>query len=329
VRPVTSGASTATSSTRSRDDATARSGVSPALPGATPQRGTEPLADPDPRDDDAPGDGRSTRWADHREARRAELVRAARRTVHHHGPDVSMEEIAAAAGTSKSIVYRYFSDKTGLQIAVAEAVVLQIQGALEGVLRVAPTPREGLRAMVAVYLEMIESSPHVYAFVTRHGSVESDGPLGHFLQSVTALVAAPFARGLTEERDGRRVARRPDSPPDTPPDPAATGDDAAAGVRAAALAESWAAGAVGFVRGAGEWWLAHRGEPGTPDREALTAQLAAWLWAGPVGLLAREHPRAHDVRPADPAPHDPRPAHPAAHHPTVGDDADPTPREQR
>jgi len=221
-------------------------------------------------------DGRSTRWADHREARRAELVRTARRTVHHRGPDVSMEEIAIAAGTSKSIVYRYFTDKTGLQIAVAEAVVLQIQGALEGVLRVSPTPREGLRAMVAVYLEMIESSPNVYAFVTRNGSVESGGPLGHFLDSVTALVAAPFARGLTEEHDGR--ARRPE---------ASTADDAALAARVA-LAESWAAGAVGFVRGAGEWWLAHRDEPASPDREEITAQVAAWLWAGPVGLLARD-----------------------------------------
>jgi AcrR family transcriptional regulator len=221
-------------------------------------------------------DGRSTRWADHREARRAELVRTARRTVHHRGPDVSMEEIAADAGTSKSIVYRYFTDKTGLQIAVAEAVVLQIQGALEGVLRVAPTPREGLRAMVAVYLEMIESSPNVYAFVTRDGSVESGGPLGHFLDSVTALVAAPFARGLTEEHNGR--ARRPED---------ASHDDAVLTARVA-LAESWAAGAVGFVRGAGEWWLAHRDEPGTPDREEITAQVAAWLWAGPVGLLARD-----------------------------------------
>ena len=182
-----------------------------------------------------------------------------------------MEEIAAAAGTSKSIVYRYFSDKTGLQIAVAELVVSQIQGALEGVLRVAPTPREGLRAMVAVYLEMIESSPNVYAFVTRNGSVESGGPLGHFLDSVTALVAAPFARGLTEESTGR--ARRPEDGPDA---------------SRVALAEAWAAGAVGFVRGSGEWWMAHRDEPGTPDREEITAQVAAWLWAGPVGLLARD-----------------------------------------
>ncbi|QCB95138.1 TetR family transcriptional regulator [Cellulomonas shaoxiangyii] len=295
-----------------------------------------------PADDDldgAPADGRSTRWADHREARRAELLRVARRTVHHRGPDVSMEEIAAAAGTSKSIVYRYFTDKTGLQIAVAEAVVLQIQGALEGVLRVAPTPRDGLRAMVAVYLEMIESSPHVYAFVTRDGSVESGGPLGHFLDSVTALVAAPFARGLTEDRDGRQVARRPgDAAP-------AAGPDAAT----RALAESWAAGAVGFVRGAGEWWLAHRDDPGTPDREVLTAQVAAWLWAGPVGLLARDRPPRDRSTPDAPAPDAPAPdapapdapapdaptddvpapAHQAPTRPTGSDHAAGTPREQR
>lgn len=342
MRSVTPGPSRTTAPPPAAEDAAPRRAALVGLPAqAAPD---EARPDGGPTDggptDDAPADGRSTRWADHREARRAELLRVARRTVHHRGPDVSMEEIAAAAGTSKSIVYRYFTDKTGLQIAVAEAVVLQIQGALEGVLRVAPTPRDGLRAMVAVYLEMIESSPHVYAFVTRDGSVESGGPLGHFLDSVTALVAAPFARGLTEDRDGRSVARRPDDRgPDTAPDAATR-----------ALAESWAAGAVGFVRGAGEWWLAHRDDPGTPDREALTAQVAAWLWAGPVGLLARDRPVRDRTEPPDreprdreppdrdrgradrgrrPAP-DPRtPAHPADTQQPGSDDAAGTPREQR
>jgi hypothetical protein len=98
---------------------------------------------------------------------------------------------------------------------------------------------------------------------------------------VTALVAAPFARGLTEEHEGRRTARRPE---------ASAEDDTALAARVA-LAESWAAGAVGFVRGSGEWWLAHRDEPASPDREEITAQVAAWLWAGPVGLLARDRNR--------------------------------------
>ena len=146
---------------------------------------------------------------------------------------------------------------------------------------------------------MVESSPNVYAFVTRDGSTESGGPLGHFLDAVTALVAAPFARGLTEDRGGRRTARRPEAGPGdlVGPDLAdGTGaQDAAAEAARIALAEVWAAGAVGFVRGAGEWWLAHRDEPGSPDREELTAQVAAWLWAGPVGLLARDRSRTpHD-----------------------------------
>ena len=195
-------------------------------------------------------DGRATRWAGHRAARRDDLVVQARRSVHHRGPDVSMEEIAADAGTSKSLVYRYFADKTALQVEVAGLVVREIEAALAGALAAQPTPREGLRAMVDVYLGMVESSPNVYAFVTRDGSVE------HFLGSVTELVAGPFARELADE----------------------TAADAA-------TAAAWAAGAVGFVRGAGEWWLTHPGE--RPGREALAGQVTSWLWAGPVGLLAR------------------------------------------
>ncbi len=208
-------------------------------------------------------DGRSTRWDDHRAARRAELVRAARKAVHRVGPAVSMDEIAAEAGTSKSIVYRYFEDKAGLRLAVAANVVATMHDALREAAQSAPTPLAALRAMVGVYLEMIEHSPNVYWFVTRTAiggngpatdGPEPEAPLGAYLDSVIELVAEPFARAVHV-------------PPST--------------------AAAWAAGAVGFVRGAGEWWLAHPGGPAGDrlTREELTEQVTRWLWHGPVGVL--------------------------------------------
>lgn len=233
-------------------------------------------------------DGRSTRWDDHRTARRAELVRAARKAVHRLGPAVSMDEIAAAAGTSKSIVYRYFDDKAGLRLAVAETVVMQMHDALRAAAQGADSPEMALREMVRVYLEMIESSPNVYWFVTRTAiggnepaPVESGRrgrrapaddvadatvpttavdlhPLGAYLDSVIELVAEPFARAADVSH---------------------------------ADAAAWAAGAVGFVRGSGEWWLGHRNVEASPlSREELTERVTLWLWTGPVGVLHQARP---------------------------------------
>lgn len=164
-----------------------------------------------------------------------------------------MEEIAAEAKTSKSIVYRYFTDKTGLQIAVAELVISDISAALDAAVSAADTPRAGLRAMIDAYLEMVEHSPNVYFFVTRPLGEDASGQVGHFLEAITQLVAAPFAR-IVRGQEGLTTAQ-------------------------ADVVAAWAAGAVGFVRGVGEWWLTGEGDMTRAD---LAEQMTQWLWTGPV-----------------------------------------------
>src|SRR5918911_2622448 len=63
-------------------------------------------------------DGRRARWTEHRRARREELVIAAVEAVRMAGPAFAVEDVARSAGVSKTVIYRYFSDKDELIDAV-------------------------------------------------------------------------------------------------------------------------------------------------------------------------------------------------------------------
>ncbi len=160
-----------------------------------------PVDLPGPGAHTGPGahDGRATRWQSHREERRRELIKSARKAVHALGSDASMEDIAAASGTSKSVFYRYFGDKAGLQQAVGEVVLSQMQRRIQEAAEGAQTPRQGLFAMVSAYLQMAETSPNVYTFVTRHAYGEPGtaadagaGALGHFFAAISDMIARPM-----------------------------------------------------------------------------------------------------------------------------------------
>jgi AcrR family transcriptional regulator len=219
---------------------------------------------------DSPVDGRAARWQGHKASRRAVLANEARKAVHRLGAEVSMEDLASALGTSKSILYRYFSDKTGLQHAVGEVVVTRMLDALVEASHASVTPRENLHSVIGVYLEMVEGSPAVYGFVTQVpavSSVEGGSPLRSFLDAVSSRVLAPIAESLLVEAAGPDHGRHSIGP---------------RGIES--IAQTWAAGAVGFVRGAGDRWLATQPTERTHDRHALTDEVTAWLWTGVVGF---------------------------------------------
>ena len=203
----------------------------------------------------APVDGRSARWERHREERRAELLDVARHLIHERGPDVTMEDIAAASGTSKSIVYRYFTDKAHLQRALGRSILstmhrrlLEELGRLEAGSGREPTADERIHAMIGAYVETAQRSPGVYRFVTR----PSDG-LNHFLHSVSRLVATFLPAHV--------------------PSP-----------------QLWARGAVGFVESAVDSWMdeidqaASAPSPSTVSTPATAEQvvdhLVTWLMKG-------------------------------------------------
>src|SRR5215213_1163683 len=71
-------------------------------------------------------DRRDSRWDEHRRARREQLVQATLTAVGKHGAGVGMEEIAAEAGTSKTVVYRHFADRSELHVAVCNRVASQL-----------------------------------------------------------------------------------------------------------------------------------------------------------------------------------------------------------
>jgi AcrR family transcriptional regulator len=198
-------------------------------------------------------DGRSARWADHRAARRDELISAAIVAVRRHGATAGMDQIAAVANTSKPVIYRYFDDKDDLYRAITRRVVSTVLDTLVGVLGTDPPPRELLHAGIDAYLGLLEQNPELYRFVAQHPLVGDDtaGGAADFNSVVSGLLAASLERHL------RGLGLDP------------------------AYAHPWSEAIVGFIDAASLWWLDHRD---AMSREQLADYLGSLLWGGAAGV---------------------------------------------
>lgn len=175
-------------------------------------------------------DGRDARWEQHRVTRRAELVSHALRAIRVHGPGVGMDEIAARAGTSKTVIYRHFGDRAGLYEAVVDAVDTYIHEGLTAAIQFSDITDLGDLAgtLTDAYLTLVERDPHIYRFVMHR---PSQGPAGS---------ADPF-EGLTEKIAVRVSAIVAHQLTFRGLDPAP--------------APVWGHGLVGFVRAAADHWI--------------------------------------------------------------------------
>jgi AcrR family transcriptional regulator len=217
-------------------------------------------------------DRRDSRWDEHRRARREQLVEATLIAVGRHGAGVGMEEIAAAAGTSKAVVYRHFADRSELYVAVCTRVAERLVRKLREAMGSSDHPRQMVSAAVETYLAFIEADPEVYRFVVGHTLVDRPGdpdpagtdPISSLSDLIGDEVGALVAAALTS-------AGQP-----------------------TAAAAPWGHGVIGLVRAAADWWL--RADRPMPRAE-LAASLTDLAWTGLRGVVT---PGPSTVVPASP-----------------------------
>lgn len=197
-------------------------------------------------------DGRRSRWTQHRAQRRAAFVDAGVAAVDQHGPAASAEQIAEAAGVSRTVLYRYFRDREDLRKAIADQVVQAVIASVLPALQIGPqtTPRQIITPAVSVIVCWLDEHPNIYRFLRSRRDGALDSVESTLADSVAALLKVVMVYlGVDAEQ-----------------------------------AEPGAYGIVGFVESTGGWWLEHR----TMSRERITRIVTAGVWCLLDGA-AREH----------------------------------------
>ena len=124
-----------------------------------------------PQPASAKTDGRKRRWHQHKVDRRNELVDGTLDAIRRRGSNVSMDEIAAEIGVSKTVLYRYFADKNDLTTAVMmrfaqTTLIPNMASALSSNLDGYALTREIIR----VYVDTVAAEPEIYPFVMANSS---------------------------------------------------------------------------------------------------------------------------------------------------------------
>lgn len=163
-----------------------------------------------------------------------------------------MDEIAEIAGTSKTVLYRYFDDQAGLYSAVAQRIDTTILERTLQTVNDIGDPHQRLAAMVSDYLDLLESDPEIYRFLEKKTLLDGrsvEYPTRELMSAISDVLSALFASNRDQ--------------PTTP---------------------MLMAGIISLMRTSADQWLQSRGtEPAVP-RDEFARDLTAVLWSGASGI---------------------------------------------
>ena len=110
-------------------------------------------------------DGRSTRWNDHKEQRKARILDAALDAVNEGGADVGVQQIAERADVPRSVVYRIFKDRADLDEQLRVRILEMMMTDLAPTLTPKGTVGEAISRAVETYLQWIVKYPRLHHFL--------------------------------------------------------------------------------------------------------------------------------------------------------------------
>jgi AcrR family transcriptional regulator len=175
---------------------------------------------------------------------REQLLAAALRVIRADGPEVTMDDVAAAAGVSKPIVYRDIGDKDALVAALAARFVDQLNEAVERSAVQGSAGRETFVASMRAAFEVIDEERNLFLFVTAGGPGT---------ESVRLLIDRSSSR-MIEQFSEMRTASGLDPLP----------------------ARTWAYATVGAIQIVATMWL----RDGYGNRDDIADHLTQLMWPG-------------------------------------------------
>ena len=210
-------------------------------------------------------DGRKRRWREHKIARREELVDGTLAAIRLRGRDIGMDEIASEIGISKTVLYRYFTDKSDLTTAtmsryvettLAPRIYLAISEELD--------EYSLTRAVITAYVETVATDPEVYLYVMSNNANSNRDVVAESERMIAELLATVLGERLR--------ARQMDSGGSVP----------------------WAFAIVGAVQLATHWWISNK----SMSAEDLIDYLSMMTWGGIHGVaMANGSPAKFNSQP--------------------------------
>ncbi|WP_124055378.1 TetR/AcrR family transcriptional regulator [Arcanobacterium ihumii] len=145
-------------------------------------------------------DGRALRWVRHREERTRKFVEITCDVVRKYGYQVSMDQIAEYAKTSKSILYRYFPDKVSLQYTVGAYIVGDLVEQIKAAMVEESSPEMMIKSAIDVYLDFMIRDLDLYIFV-RIGDLEGEPGTSKLLNFDEVFLATAVGTAVDDQLD--------------------------------------------------------------------------------------------------------------------------------